>query len=166
MATKVSKNLITSVDPSQLTTTGATAGQVLTYNASTTTWVASAAPGSASVGTAAAAAWVNFNGYNGVIRAGYNVSSVTRNNPLSGAGGGDYTINFTTPMLDANYAIAAFGTAYGNDASFGTYGLHTASSIDQVPTKMDVNGVRVVCAGKYGTGINFSQQTVTVLIFR
>jgi hypothetical protein len=46
MATKVSKNLITSVDPSQITATGATAGQVLTYNASTTTWVASAALGS------------------------------------------------------------------------------------------------------------------------
>lgn len=44
MATKVSKNLITSVDPSQITTTGATAGQVLTYNNSTAQWVASAAP--------------------------------------------------------------------------------------------------------------------------
>jgi hypothetical protein len=44
-------------------------------------------------------AWVNFNGTGGVqIRAAYNVSSITDN------GTGDYTVNFTTAMPDANYA--------------------------------------------------------------
>jgi hypothetical protein len=47
-------------------------------------------------------AWVNFNGTNGSIRASGNVSSVTRN------GTGDYTVNFTTAMPDANYA-ATYG---------------------------------------------------------
>lgn len=44
-------------------------------------------------------AWVNFNGTGTVaIRASGNVSSVTDN------GLGDYTINFATPMPDANYS--------------------------------------------------------------
>jgi hypothetical protein len=46
-------------------------------------------------------AWVNFNGTGTVaIRASYNVSSITDN------GTGDYTVNFTTAMVDANYSIA------------------------------------------------------------
>lgn len=45
-------------------------------------------------------AWVNFNGTGTVaIRASGNVSSITDN------GVGDYTVNFTTPMPDANYAV-------------------------------------------------------------
>jgi hypothetical protein len=45
-----------------------------------------------------AAAWVNFNGTGTVaIRASSNVSSITDN------GTGDYTVNFTTAMTDANY---------------------------------------------------------------
>jgi hypothetical protein len=44
-------------------------------------------------------AWVNFNGTNTVaIRASGNVSSVTDNDT------GDYTVNFTTAMPDANYS--------------------------------------------------------------
>jgi hypothetical protein len=44
-------------------------------------------------------AWVNFNGTGTVaIRASGNVSSITDN------GTGDYTVNFTTAMVDANYA--------------------------------------------------------------
>jgi len=43
-------------------------------------------------------AWVNFNGTSTVaIRASYNVSSITDN------GTGDYTVNFTTALADANY---------------------------------------------------------------
>jgi hypothetical protein len=48
-----------------------------------------------------AKAWVNFNGTGTVaIRAQYNVSSITDN------GTGDYTVNFTTALADANYAVA------------------------------------------------------------
>lgn len=42
-------------------------------------------------------AWVNFDGTNGTIRGGYNVSSVTR------TGVGSYRIFFTVPMTDVNY---------------------------------------------------------------
>ena len=47
-----------------------------------------------------AKAWVNFNGTTATpstIRSSYNVSSVTKN------GTGDYTVNFATAMVDANY---------------------------------------------------------------
>jgi hypothetical protein len=44
-------------------------------------------------------AWVNFNGTGTpAIRASYNVSSITDN------GTGDYTVNFATALVDANYS--------------------------------------------------------------
>jgi hypothetical protein len=49
-------------------------------------------------------AWVNFDGTLSTPitpRASYNVSSVTKN------GTGDYTVNFATPMADANYSISS-----------------------------------------------------------
>ena len=54
-------------------------------------------------------AWVNFNG-NGTpaIRASGNVSSLTDN------GVGNYTINFTTAMPDANYAPFYSDNSWGN----------------------------------------------------
>lgn len=46
-------------------------------------------------------AWVNFNGTGTVaIRSSGNVTSITDN------GTGDYTVNFTNAMPDANYAVA------------------------------------------------------------
>jgi len=46
-----------------------------------------------------AKAWVNFNGTGTVaIRRAFNVSSITDN------GTGDYTVNFTNAMVDANYS--------------------------------------------------------------
>jgi hypothetical protein len=50
-------------------------------------------------------AWVNFNGTGTVaIRASGNVSSITDN------GTGDYTVNFTTAMPDANYGYNCSGS--------------------------------------------------------
>lgn len=49
-------------------------------------------------------AWVNFNGTGTVaIRASFNVSSITDN------GTGDYTVNFTNAMPDANYSTSVLG---------------------------------------------------------
>lgn len=45
-----------------------------------------------------AKAWVQFVGSNGSINGAFNVSSVTRNST------GDYTLNFTTAMVNTNYA--------------------------------------------------------------
>ena len=55
-------------------------------------------------------AWVNFNGTGTVaIRASFNVSSITDN------GTGDYTVNFTTAMPDANYSVSS--VSMRNDVS-------------------------------------------------
>ena len=65
-------------------------------------------------------AWVNFNGTGTVaIRASGNVSSITDN------GTGDYTVNFTTAMVDANYSIVA--TGYFPSGSFGFFTNNNAS---------------------------------------
>ena len=62
-------------------------------------------------GQYAAKAWVNFNGTGTVaIRESANVTSITD------IGTGTYTVNFTTAMLDANYAVAGFSTFAANDA--------------------------------------------------
>ena len=86
------------------TNTG-TSGQALLSqgSGSAPTWgtVASLSTASGSAPSYSARAWVNFNGTGTVaIRASGNVSSITDN------GTGDYTINFTTAMSDANYSVA------------------------------------------------------------
>lgn len=54
----------------------------------------------ASAGQASVRAWVNFNGTGTpAIRASYNVSSITDN------GAGDFTLNFTTALPDADYSF-------------------------------------------------------------
>ena len=62
-------------------------------------------------------AWVNFNGTGTVaIRASGNVTSITDN------GTGDYTVNFTTAMPDANYAAtsnASSGNGLNGDTPTG-----------------------------------------------
>ena len=69
-------------------------------------------------------AWVNFDGTQAaasMIRASGNVSSITDN------GIGDYTVNFTTALTDANYSTTA---SAGRNAT-GTGGYLAAIS-DQV----------------------------------
>lgn len=67
-------------------------------------------------------AWVNFNGTGAVaIRASGNVTSLTDN------GTGDYTVNFTTTLVDANYAAATTVASTG-----GTNGQ--GSSMNGTPT--------------------------------
>lgn len=66
-------------------------------------------------------AWVNFNGTGTVaIRASFNVSSITDN------GTGDYTVNFTTALPDANYAI--IGTS--GDGTNANQTLNLATNVN------------------------------------
>ena len=65
-------------------------------------------------------AWVNFNGTGTVaIRQSGNVSSITDN------GTGDYTVNFTTAMTDANYAVSTAQEActVANDTAISGFGI-------------------------------------------
>ena len=95
-------------------------------------------------------AWVNFNGTGTVaIRASGNVSSITDN------GTGDYTVNFTTALVDVNYV--AIGTAgSGSSASKATIEVPTAS-----PT---TSAARLVASNYLGTLTDYAY--VNVAIFR
>ena len=68
-------------------------------------------------------AWVNFNGTGTVaIRASGNVSSITDN------GTGDYTVNFTTAMPDANYSVGhAFQIPSWADYTMNLNNMNTGS---------------------------------------
>jgi len=68
-----------------------------------------------------AKAWVNFNGTGTVaIRDSFNVSSITDR------GTGQYTINFTNAMPNANYSICA--TVGTNSGGFGSQFAPTSYS--------------------------------------
>jgi hypothetical protein len=80
-----------------------------------------------------AAAWVNFNGTSTVaIRDSENVGSITDN------GAGDYTVNFTAAMIDANYA-ADVTHQYVTDGGFSD----TISSIRNVSSALATTSARV-----------------------
>jgi hypothetical protein len=75
--------------------------------------------------TGIAKAWCNFDGTGTVaIRDSFNVSSITDN------GTGDYTVNFTTAMPNANYSVV--GSGYRVSGSYiglcATYGTQTTTA--------------------------------------
>jgi len=103
-------------------------------------------------------AWVNFNGTGTVaIRAAFNVSSITDN------GTGNYTVNFTTAMPDANYSCCLSGvqrqTASGTNQSFGYY-----STNDVNATTYSTTAVRI--SNKIGSIAGFNDvNIISVTIF-
>lgn len=98
----------------------------------------------------AARAWVNFDGTGTpAIRASVNVSSITDN------GTGDYTINFTTPMPDANYAV--IGTC-----DTGPDGGRTHVII----VSLTASGARIKCNSTTTSGVGSDCATVTAVVFR
>jgi hypothetical protein len=98
------------------------------------------ASGSASAGSGSLTAWVNFNGTGTVaIRASGNVSSITDN------GSGDFTVNFTTAMADANYSIV-LGSSDNTDSGAASFSIYDAAQGGSNPT---VNGCRVCTAFGY-----------------
>ena len=96
-------------------------------------------------------AWVNFNGTGTVaIRDSANVSSITDR------GSGTYTVNFTTAMVDANYAVGgAAGSADVNLINLGT----PFSTIPQSVSACPVNTA-------YVNGTTTDIVLVSVIIFR
>ena len=85
------------------------------------------------------------------IRASFNVSSITDN------GTGDYTVNFTTAMVDANYSVVgSISIAYPGTASYNTF----------VP---NITAVNTTTAARIGTGFTTTptdMALVCVAIFR
>ena len=88
-------------------------------------------------------AWVNFNGTGTpAIRASGNVSSITDN------GVGEYTVNFTTALVDANYAGLVTAGDYGASARSaggttnatrltGSYAIRTLNAVQSATTDCD-----------------------------
>jgi hypothetical protein len=102
---------------------------------------------------------VNFNGTGTVaIRASYNVSSITDN------GVGDYTVNFTTAMVDIDYTILSTGNAsYGVDRECHP-SIHTviSSATESAPTTTAARVGFCTAAGSAGQDLKY----VCVTIFR
>jgi hypothetical protein len=95
-------------------------------------------------------AWVNFDGTGTVaIRASGNVSSITDN------GVGNYTVNFTIAMQDANYCVTG-STQRVTTGQSGDFGVRNGS--------IAVGSVGVLTS--VGTGVLEDASTVSVAIFR
>ena len=95
-------------------------------------------------------AWVNFNGTGTVaIRASGNVSSITDN------GTGDYTVNFTTAMPDADYSVSCgrndFSQSLGFSVRYANYlnSTITSSSFKIITGFINTNGTGVAEDGTH-----------------
>jgi hypothetical protein len=101
-------------------------------------------------------AWVNFNGTGTVaIRASGNVSSITDN------GTGDYTVNFTTAMPDANYSVSLGNTTANNRQT----NIRSVSSADYNAALMSTTQVRILhtdVAAFPGTPLDVAVQCVAI----
>ena len=119
----------------------------------TTAEIAAAAVTTVKLGSSEASglakAWVNFNGTGTVaIRASFNVSSITDN------GTGDYTVNLTTALVDANYAVNLnHATSYGITSQLAATGS-TGSPTLQSSTQVRINH-RDTSGGAYVDNANF-----------
>ena len=104
-------------------------------------------------------AWVNFNGTGTVaIRASGGVSSITDN------GAGEYTVNFTTVMPDANYAVSGSAKFNGTSNS-GTMRVVSISSLQATQaSSQTTNSISVNVAFTNGSAQDPS--TCTVVCFR
>lgn len=103
-------------------------------------------------------AWVNFNGTGTVaIRASGNVSSITDN------GTGDYTVNFSTAMPDANYCIC--GTASWDGTT-----LNNAHGMSIAPKNNNSGAISATSLNAItyyeGTGARFDPLFASLSIFR
>jgi hypothetical protein len=95
-------------------------------------------------------AWVNFNGTGVVaIRGSANVTSITDN------GAGNYTVNFTTAMPNANYSAVASGQRLmtGDNAADRTMMVQDFATgsfrIDSVASALGAFDAEVVCAAVF-----------------
>lgn len=101
-------------------------------------------------------AWINFDGTGTpTARASGNVSSITDN------GAGDYTINFTNAMPDANYAVSVSAPAESNGVSRCLATLYTGGN----PFATGSVRVNLYPTGGGGGGL-FDTSYYTVAIFR
>jgi hypothetical protein len=100
--------------------------------------------------TGCAKAWVYFNGSTGAVNGtAFNVSSVTR------SGAGQYTINFTTAMSSANYAVSASNPFVNGSAPYGNV----------VATVTNSTGSVYIQSYGSNNGGSYDSTTTSVIIF-
>ena len=100
-------------------------------------------------------AWVNFNGTGTVaIRDSGNVSSITDN------GEGDYTVNFTTAMADANYSLSGSTPFDATNRVVASLCLH--STVAPSTTSVRVGSTQGSTASVPGKLSNVTYVNVTI----
>jgi hypothetical protein len=111
----------------------------------------------ATVVDGSAKAWVNFNGSGTVaIRASFNVTSITDN------GVGNYTVNFTTALADANFSMGAsarFDTA-NSDGNAPFVGFRRSSAA------LSASSANIMVLQATTTPVGFDADVVTAAFFR
>jgi hypothetical protein len=111
------------------------------------------------VAQGSAKAWVNFNGTGTVsIRAAFNVTSITDN------GTGDYTLNFTTALPDANYAVVGSTLGGSTNINYTLIGNNASAPTAQSASSVQVKTVYVTSTAGVATAID--HQSVNIAIFR
>jgi len=125
-------------------------GKFLTTNGTDTSWAAIPTE---------VKAWVNFNGTGTVaIRASFNVSSITDN------GTGNYTVNFTTALVDTSY-VPLITTHVRSNQSVGTSppGLKSTGSSQSPYASLTTSSVEII---HRPTSVNSDPDMIGVAIFR
>jgi len=107
-------------------------------------------------------AWVNFNGTGTVaIRASGNVSSITDN------GTGDYTVNFTTAMVDANYCVSLGQVGYWNTNTVTTLLIKAGASPNTtIPAIKTTTQLNVMYSDTSATATYYDCNEANVAVFR
>jgi carbamate kinase len=100
-----------------------------------------------------AKAWVNFNGTTATIRASYNVSSITR------ASTGNYTVNMTNALTDANYA-PVISTGDGPQVNNINVNYNNSGTLTAPTTTAFIFSTTLI-----GTGVR-DQTYINVAVFR
>jgi len=94
--------------------------------------------------------WINFNGTGTIaIRDDFNSSTIVDN------GTGDYTVNFTSSMGNANYA----GTVTGTFSDSGTASCSTPFTCRSFST----SSMRATGAGTGNTGVDMLRMCVSIM---
>lgn len=104
-------------------------------------------------------AWVNFDASSGTptINGSGNVSSITDN------GVGDYTINFTTALPNANYAVVGGTNSSGSSTSMASIAIHSSSATGS-PTTKTTSAVRIGVGYVPGGTTNIDMSNISVMV--
>lgn len=100
-------------------------------------------------------AWVLFNGSSGAITNSFNVGSITKN------GTGDWSINFSTNMPNANYSAVASTNTPANGYGVVTVVFASGYMTNQTPT---VSSYRV-CVYRDASGTNEDTTAISSIVF-